>query len=432
MSDHSPVQDRRGFLNAALTTALTTNLFTGRLRGANDRVTVGFIGTGTRGGDGLIPMFLPVVDCQCVATCDAWKDRRDQRARQIEAYYAQKSSQGTYKGCNAFADFRELLDRKDIDAVAIATPDHWHVLVALYALRSGKDVYLEKPLTVSFNHAKILRRELQQTGRIFQYGTQQRSMEHIRYGCELVRNGRAGEIHTVEVLAPCGERGGSTEAQPIPGNFDYEMWTGPAQMRPYNDDLCRKPWPGHYFTYNYCLGFIAGWGAHPLDVAQWGLGMDDTSPVEYEGTGFIPKQGLYDAISNWTVRAKYANGVVLNFMDDHTDRTKFIGTEGWIALSRKGIDAEPKSLLKALIRPDDLHLPVSSSHARNFVESVKSRNPTISPFEAAIHSDAISHLSNIAIRTGRKIRWDPRQEVILDDSSASTMLERPLRAPWTI
>jgi predicted dehydrogenase len=423
-------RSRRGFLHAAAATTITTNLFTGRLRGANDRVAVGFIGTGIRGGSGLIPMFLPVSDCQCVATCDAWKDRREGRARHIEDYYAKKSGQRAYKGCDTYADFRELLNRKDIDAVAIATPDHWHVLAALDAMGAGKDVYIEKPLTISFNHAKVLRRKLRETGRVFQYGTQQRSTQHIRYGCELVRNGRIGKVHTVVVLAPCGERGGSTTSQPVPEGFDYEMWTGPAPLRPYNDDRCRKP--GHYFIYDYCLGFIAGWGAHPLDVAQWGLGTDDTSPIEYEGTGFIPKQGLFDAIANWTVRAKYADGVVMDFMDDHANLTKFIGTEGWISISRGNLDAEPKSLLKSEIGPNEIHLPVSSSHAQNFIDSVKSRKPAISPFEAAIRSDAISHLSNIAIRTGRKIRWDPVREEIRGDAEASGMLQRPLRAPWKV
>ncbi len=432
MMNHSAKTSRRGFLTAAAATAFTTNIFTGRLRGANDRISVGFIGTGTRGGDALIPMFLPVSDCQCVATCDAWKDRRELRAKQIESRYAEESGRGSYKGCDTYADFRELLSRPDIDAVAIATPDHWHVLAALHAVRAGKDIYVEKPLALSFNDAKVLRRELERTGRVFQYGTQQRSIEHVRRGCELVRNGRIGAVHTVEVLAPCGDRGGTAEGQPVPAGFDYEMWTGPAKMRPYNDDLCRKPWPGHYFTYDYCLGFIAGWGAHPLDVAQWGLGADDTSPIEYEGAGIVPKEGTYDAVANWTVRAKYANGIAMDFMDDHINQTKFIGTEGWVSISRKELDAEPKPLLESEIGPNEIHLPVSGSHAQNFVDSVRSRKPTIVPFEAAIHSDAISHLSDIAIRTGRKIRWDPRREQIVDDPEAAKMLQRPLRSPWAL
>lgn len=422
---------RRAFLASAAATAFTTNIFTEPLRGANDRVNVGFIGTGTRGGDGLIPDFLRVADCQCVAISDAFQDRREKRAKQIEDFYA-TSSGNSYKGCDKHADFRELLNRKDIDAVAIATPDHWHVLAALAAVRAGKDVYLEKPLTIALNQAKVLRQELRRTGRVFQYGTQQRSSDHIRRGCELVRNGRIGKVHTVVVLAPCGERGGSTTPQPVPEDFDYEMWTGPAPMRPYNDDRCRKPWPGHYFIYDYCLGFIAGWGAHPLDVAQWGLGTDDTSPIEYEGQGFIPKQGLFDAIANWTVRARYANGVVLDFMDDHANQTKFIGSEGWISISRAELNAEPKSILESQLGPNELRLPVSASHAQNFIDSVRSRKPAISPFEAAIRSDTISHLSNIAIRTGRKIQWDSSREEIRNDAEASRMLDRPIRAPWKI
>ncbi|MEK7404238.1 MAG: Gfo/Idh/MocA family oxidoreductase [Acidobacteriota bacterium] len=426
--------NRRTFLKTAAAVApsvITSNaLGNGAIPPASDRINIGFIGNGTRGGDGLIKMFLPLPDAQCVATCDCFKDRRERWAKRIEDSYAERSGQGSFRGCAPFSDFRELLERKEIDAVAIATPDHWHVPAAMAAIRAGKDLYLEKPLGLSINQGKALRAAIRKSGRVFQYGTQQRSSRHIRYGCELVRNGRIGKVHTVVVLAPNGARGGSSTPMPVPEGFDYEMWSGPAPVRPYTDDRCLRP--GHYHIYDYCLGYIAGWGAHPLDVAQWGLGTDGTSPTEYEGAGYVPKTGLYDAVANWTVRCRYAGGIVMHFMDDHSNLTKFIGTEGWVAISRSALDAEPKSLLKSEIGANELHLHESGNHGQDFLNSVRSREETVNPIESAVRSDAISHLSNIAIRTGRGIRWDPIREVILDDAEAARMLERPLRAPWTL
>lgn len=390
---------------------------------ASDRINVGFIGAGTRGGDGLIKMFLPLSDCRCAAVCDTFRDRRERRTGQIDEYYRTK-------GCTAIADFRELLARKDIDAVAIATPDHWHALIAIAAARAGKDIYLEKPLALTVEQGKAVRAAVRKHGRVFQYGTQQRSMAHVRHGCELVRNGRIGKVHTVEVSAPCGRRGGSTDPMAIPEGFDYEMWTGPAPMRPFTKE--RAVEPGHYHIYDYALGMIAGWGAHPLDVAQWGLGTDGASPVEYEGTGRVPHEGLYDAISNWTVRCRYANGVVMHFTDDHSDRTRFIGTEGWVSIRRSGLETEPAWLAKSEIRPDGVRLHRSANQAQDFLDSIRSRKETVNPVESAVRSDAISHLADIAIRTGRKIRWDPAGERIIDDAAASRMLDRTVRAPWRL
>jgi len=425
---------RRDFLSFITTAAAAPAVMAGAARGLraapppSDRITMGFIGVGVRGGDGLVTQFLKLADCQCVATCDPFKWRREAWAKRIDATYAERAGADSYHSCDTYDDFRELLQRKDIDAVGIATPDHWHVPIALAAIAAGKDVYVEKPLGVSVNQNRALRAAINRKQRVFQYGTQQRSIEHVRFGCELVRNGRIGKVHTVEVLAPCGQPGGLAEPMPVPKGFNYDMWLGPAPVKPYTQDRCIGS--GRYFIYDYSLGFVAGWGAHPLDVLQWGLGTDGTSPIEYQGVGSIPHEGLFDTITRWTVRAKYANGVVLDFLDDHHDLTKFIGTEGWVAISRKEIDAEPASLLKSEIGPGEVHLHESDNHYQDFLNSIRNRKPTVNPIESAVRSDTISQLSDIAIRTGRKIQWDPEKEQIVGDDDAAKMLDRPMRQPW--
>jgi hypothetical protein len=237
-------------------------------------------------------------------------------------------------------------------------------------------------------------------------------------------------------------------AAPVPAGFNYEMWIGPAPMKPYTNSRCTE-W-GAYHIYDYALGFIAGWGAHPLDIAQWGLDMDHTSPVSYEGTGEIPAEGLFDTVENWDVKCRYASGVTMRFMcdriakgveglmDDPKKRpfmdhgTTFWGEDGWISVSRGTLYASPRELQTAKIREDEKPVIRSSSQGRNFVECMKTRQSTINPLESAIRSDTISHLSDIAIRLGRTIRWDPERERILDDGEAEKKLDRPMRRPWTM
>jgi hypothetical protein len=236
------------------------------------------------------------------------------------------------------------------------------------------------------------------------------------------------------------------EPAPVPAGLDYDMWIGPAPMKPYTKSRCTE-W-GSYHIYDYALGFIAGWGAHPLDIAQWGLDMDHTSPVYYEGTGEIPQGGLFDTIDNWDVQCRYANGVTMRFMCDRVAKnveglmddpkkrpfmdhgTTFWGKDGWISVSRGALYASPKELQTAHIREDEKPVIRSSSQGRNFVECMKSRRPTINPLESAIRSDTISHISDIAIRLGRSIRWDPENEQIIGDQEAAKKLDRAMRKPW--
>ena len=381
---------------------------------ASERVTLGHIGVGNRGSS-LLRGFLGLKDAQSVAFADPFKSRRED--------WAQKT------GGKAYGDFRELLAREDIDAVVVATPDHWHVPIANAAARSGKDAYVEKPLGISVLHDQTCRKVFKQYGRIFQYGTQQRSSQHCRFGCELVRSGRIGEVHTIEVVAPNGASGGSTDEIPVPPDLDYNTWLRPAPMAPYTKDRCTAQ--GAYHIYDYAIGFIAGWGAHPLDILQWGYDTHKAGAAEFEGTGDIPTEGLFNTVTNWNVRIQYANGLKMTFTPGG-DSTKFIGDEGWVQVRRGGIDAEPKSLLTSTIGPGDVHLTKSTNHAQNFVDGVKSRATPVSNLDDAVYSDIISHLGDICIRTGRKIQWDPVKEEIIGDEEASRMLSRPLRAPWTI
>lgn len=411
---------RRGFLRGVSAAAVFPTVITTKALGdattppASERITLGHIGVGGQ-GTYLFEQFQKLADARSVAVADAYRDRRDRRAAQC--------------GGRAYADFRDLLGRKDVDAVVVATPDHWHMPIAIMAARAGKDCYVEKPLGISVEQDLLCRSVFQDHRRVFQYGTQQRSSEHCRVGCELVRRGRIGKLRTLEVAAPNGGSGGSTQVAPIPIGFDYETWLGPAPKRPYTTDRCRPQ--GTYWIYDHSIGYLGGWGAHPLDILVWGCGSDQAGPFTVEGTGKVPEAGLYDTVYDWDMRLAFADGVTMTFRPGR-DSTKFIGTDGWIRIWREGWDAEPKSLLKEIAGPSDDRLAGSTNHYQNFIDGVRTRRPPVSTLDDAVRSDLISHLCDIAVRLDRKLNWDPRKNEISADSEASRMLHRPMRAPWTI
>ena len=295
--------------------------------------------------------FLQQPGAQSVAVCDAFTSRRMAAAKSIDDFYTRQTEKGEYKACAICADFRELLADESIDAVVIATPDHWHVPIAMAAVRVGKHVYVEKPLGVAVAWNQALRALIDRYGVIFQYGTQQRSSRNFRFACELTRNEKIGKLERIEAWCPgmaapgwyeqTSSGWGSTEPIPVPDDLDYDMWLGPAPKSAYTKDRCTE-W-GSYHVYDNALGFIAGWGAHPLDIAQWGNDTDHTAPVECEGTGKIPVGGLFDTISDWDIHCRYTNGVTMRFMNtkiakdpvsayrafyDHG--TTFFGSEGWV------------------------------------------------------------------------------------------------------
>jgi predicted dehydrogenase len=444
------MKTRRTFLKQAAAGAAALGLpaiVPSSVFGANapsNRILLGMIGVGTR-GSGVMDWFMGNADVQFVAVCDCFGHRRDAAKTAAEGRYGAGS-------VTAYTDFRELLARDDIEGVVVCTPDHWHVPVATAAARAGKDMYVEKPLGVSMRWNRELARLIDRYGNVFQYGTQQRSEGQFHQACELVRNGYIGTLTRIDAWCPdissqYGEfhvkEFGSTEPAPVPRDLAYDQWIGPAPMKPYTVDRCTCY--GSYHTFDYALGFIAGWGAHPLDIAQWGKGCDHTGPVLYEGTGELPSQGLYDTVSSWDVRCEYADGVAIRFMghrvaepvvtayrpwSDHG--TTFFGTDGWVSVDRGRILASDPNILKGGLKPPDIRLKKTRGHERDFLDAIRTREATVNPIESALRSDAISHLSDIAIRTGRAIRWDPEAEQIIGDDVAARMIDRPLRSPWRL
>lgn len=380
----------------------------------SEQVVVGHIGVGTRGSD-LLKWSQSGHGIRSVAVADCYTARREAAAKTIQG--------------KAYADFRQILDRQDIDAVVVATPDHWHVPIALLAAQAGKDAYVEKPLGLTIEQDLLCQKVFHSHRRVFQYGTQQREAKHQQFGRELVRSGKLGKLSAIEVRAPNGGGGGSTETAPVPADFDYEMWLGPAPKVPYTVDRCKPP--GTYWIYDQSIGYLGGWGAHPLDIMVWCYDGDQAGPFTVEGKGVVPKEGLYDTVHDWNMKLQMADGVKITFVAG-TDSTKFIGAAGRLELTRSSIRAFPTELVPNDLPPSQ-HAPESAMHLQNFAAAVRTRQATSSPVDDAVRSDVISHLCDIAVRTGEKITWDPVQKVLIGGSEkARAMLKRPMRAPWKL
>lgn len=397
---------------------------------ANDRIAVGCIGVGSR-GTGVMRHFLDNPNAQVVAVCDVKSDVLKEKQNLVNETYENQD-------CQAYADFRELVARKDIDACLVATCDHWHVLTSLAAVRSGKDVYMEKPMGVTLAEDRAMRTAVHANKRIFQFGTQQRSDDKFRLACELVRNGKIGELKTINVWSPGSIQAGDPTPVPVPPEIDYNMWLGPAKYAAYTKDRCSNQlW---WFISDYAIGFIAGWGIHPIDIALWGAPEKYTGPWEIEGTGVFPTEGVCDTAMDWNVTIKLGSGVKLNFRgdplpDEWKERygetsyhgTAFEGTEGWVHVKRGTITANPKSLLKAKI---EAPLYRSTDHTGNFLDCVRSRKPAISSIDDAVRGDTLCQVSDIAIRLKRGLKFDPETERFIDDNEANQRLQRKMRKPW--
>ncbi len=404
-------------------------------RPPSERVRVALIACGERSG--YAARYHNHPKACIVAVCDPVRERREAAAAR-------------YGGVPTYRDFREVLAREDVDAVHISTPDHWHVPIALAAAEAGKDMYIEKPLGLCIAQTLAARAIVDRHRRIVQYGAQQRSMQHVRMGIELVLNGHIGQVKELYVWAPRGESGGSAEpVLPVPEGFDYDLWLGPAPWAPFCADRClgKGSRKGIYHIYDYSIGFLAGWGAHPMDMLQWWADHAGRAeiPIHYEGTGTIPTTGLFNTVTHWDVRARYADGLVLRFMDNETAArlrphpgvegghgTLFVGTEGWVRVSREGWKTSPEDLIYKGKDPGARRLEVSRDQIDNFVDCVLARRTPVDDLHSAVRSDTACHLAEIAVRTGRPIRWDPERETIVGDAEAARMMKRAMREPWGI
>ena len=428
---------RRGFFKGAAAAAIGPYFLTSSALGAgarpaaSNRITMGAIGIGGM-GSGDLNGFLGITDVQVLAVCDVDRDHRDKAKQRVDVRYANTD-------CTACADFREVIGRKDLDSVMIATPDHWHALPVIAAARAGKDIHCQKPLSLTIREGRAMSDACRKYGVVFQTGSQQRSDNKFRFACELVRSGRIGKLQTMEVGLPTGHPGKMEPTMPVPDGFDYDFWLGQAPWSPYTRERCHGSF--RWFL-DYSGGQVTDWGAHHCDIAQWGNGTSYSGPVEIEGKGVFPTDGLYDTAVNYRFECLYRNGARMIVADGATypNGVKFIGTDGWVFVARGRIDSEPKSLLSSVIGPDDIHLYESRDHKANFIDCIKSRGETVAPIENAHRSVSIAHLGNLAMRLGRKLKWNPdtehfeggpaRQGDAVASPEAERMLSRAMRAPW--
>jgi predicted dehydrogenase len=394
--------------------------------------------------------FLNQPDVQVVAVCDvvkasneyghwykkgwqgAWFGREPAR-KILDDHYARKAQSGSYKACDAYVDFRDVLARKDVDAVCITTPDHWHAIPAIMAAKAGKDIYCEKPLSLTVAEGRAMVEAVRRYGIVFQTGTQRRSDQQVRFICELVRNGRIGRLKKIiTTIGPNNKEAPAKDWQPmpVPDWLDYDMWLGPAPWEPYHKDRCLYTFR---FGLDYSGGQTTNLGAHFIDVAQWANGTDGTGPVEVEDLGGeFPRDGLFTTATKVHFRARYANGVELTCETQSGGPLRFEGTEGWIQLKGGELTCHPESVKKSVIGPDEIHLYESNDHHRNLIDCIKSRQETAAPVEVGHRSTAICHLGNIAMMLKSKLRWDPAKERFTNSEEANRMLTKPLRAPWRL
>jgi predicted dehydrogenase len=412
----------------------------------SERLTLGVIGVKKMGG-AHVETLLGFPDVQLIAICDVDEAARTAAAAKVNAAYAAQARSGAYAACTAYHAFEDLLARPDLDAVVIATPDHWHALIAIAACRAGKDVYCEKPLSLTIRQARAMVNAARQYGRVFQTGTQQRSAPEFRRACELVRSGYLGALQSVHVECGPPSRHIELPAEPVPPGFDYERWLGPAPWAPYNrlrvgsnyDDGWRK-------FRDYSGGKMTDWGAHHFDIAQWGLGMDDSGPVEIiPPPDLAAKQRAWvvgdlqrkhdgafgtPAEPTWGLRYRYASGVAV--VKDHTNGVLFVGSEGRIEVNREHLQMWPDKLQSVVLRPSDVQLPRSPGHHQDWFDCIRTRRRPIADVAIGCRSVSVCHLGNIACWVGRAIRWDPAREEIVGDEAAARWLDRPMRAPYRL
>jgi predicted dehydrogenase len=446
-------------LKAAVASSLVLKGFPSVVQGAvmgknspSNRINIGAIGTGRISRDHDMPGVWNYDNAQIIAVCDLDKKRAKDAEALVNKHYSARNNK-SIDGVKVYTDYRELLQNKDIDAVLISTPDHWHAIIGIDAVEAGKDVYLQKPASLTIAGGRALSNAVNRTGRILQIGSQQRSSSQFRYAAELVRNGRIGELKTVYVGLPGDPSGEEEPEMPIPENLNYEMWLGSTPYVYYTEkrvhpqkDYSR---PGWLRCEQFGAGMITGWGAHHIDSAHWGMDTEYTGPIEVWGTAEFPTKGLWDVHGIFRTEALYANGVKMVVSNELPNGIKFEGTKGWIFVTRgnyratasdpvadssgvKPLDASDPKIIRSEIGPDEIHLTVSKEQHGNWLESVISRKPPISPIEIGHRACSTCLIHHIAMKLKRKVHWDPINERFINDDEANSMLSRPQRWPYMI
>jgi predicted dehydrogenase len=444
---------RRSILKTGLGAAVTAGFPTivpatvfGQTAPSN-RINIGAIGVGriSRGHD--LAAIRKYDFARIMAVCDLDANRVEQGKTLVNGYYAKDGK--PYDGVTGYRDYRELLANKDVDAVVISTPDHQHAVLAVNAVRAGKDVYLQKPASLTIAEGRYMSDAVRASKRIFQIGSQQRSWKQFHRACELVRNGRIGEVKHVEVGLPGDPSGPEAPEMPVPTNLNYDAWLGSTPLVYYTEIRVHPQKgfdrPGWLRCEQFGAGMITGWGAHHVDTAHWGMNTELTGPVEIWGTAEFPTHGLWNVHGKFKTEARYANGMTMSISGDYPNGIKFIGTKGWIFVTReenvtasdpggqiKGqpLEAGDPKILDSVIGPNEIHLPTSPEHHGNWLDCIRTRKETLAPAEIAHRACSTCLLHHIAMKTKRKLYWDPVKERFKNDDEANAMLSRPQRAPY--
>lgn len=422
---------RRKFLKnsagAAALMGIAPTIIPAHVLGADapsNKITVGFIGTGDHGTGWNLSYYLKNPAAKVIAVCDV-DERRVYRAKEtVNDRYGNED-------CWSTKDFRELLARKDIDAVMISTPDHWHTIMSIMALQAGKDVQCEKP-TLTIHEGQVLSKAVRKYKKVFQTSTEDRAVPEYHRMAELVRNGRIGKLQRIEVVLPKQPQvPGDPTPQPVPKGFDYEMWLGPAPFKPYTRDRVHF---NFRWIWDYSGGIICDWGTHLFDTAQWANDTEQSGPVEIEGTGTHWTGGLYDTVKDYDLTFRYANGVVMTCKPGNPS-IKFIGTEGWVGNTgwRAKVEASSPKILESKIGPEEIHLYTNPAGEHDdFLKCVRTRKDPYFPVEIGHRVATVCHLGNLAIRLGRKLKWDPTAEQFVGDAEANKWVDRERRDPWQL
>jgi predicted dehydrogenase len=462
MSHNRIATTRREFLTAAGTGIAASSALAGfpavvpasvlGEHSPGNRINVGAIGNGRISRVHDLPGLWKFDTARIMAACDLDAARVEDAKTLVNGYYAKQTGKA-YDGVTTYHDYRELLANRDVDAVVISTPDHWHAIIAIHAVEAGKDVYLQKPASLTIAEGRALSDAVHRSGRIFQIGSQQRSSPQFRYAAELVRNGRIGQLKTVEVGLPGDPSGDDEPVMPVPKNLNYDMWLGSTPVVPYTEKRVHPQTgydrPGWLRCEQFGAGMITGWGAHHIDSAHWAMDAEYTGPIEVWGSAEFPKEGLWDVHGPFRTEALYADGVRMIVSGDFPNGIKCIGTDGWVFVSRgnetvtasdpaaklkdaQALAASDPKIITSVIGPDEIHLYESKDHHGNWLDCIRSRQQPIAPVEVAHRACSACLIHHMAMKAKRTLFWNPMKERFKDDNEANALLSRTQRAPYVL